>query len=97
MTTIKLELRGYDTFGRAIEREWLITNGIGGFACGTVGETNTRRYHGLLVWRYAVADALLEKRIVMKPGQNTTYVNLQVLRTSAEQRCGNIASLAGLA
>ena len=30
-------------------REWLVTNGIGGFACGTVAGTLTRRYHGLLV------------------------------------------------
>jgi predicted glycogen debranching enzyme len=30
-------------------REWLCTNGIGGFASGTVGGRLTRRYHGLLV------------------------------------------------
>ncbi len=30
-------------------REWLVTNGIGGFASGTVAGTATRRYHGLLV------------------------------------------------
>jgi predicted glycogen debranching enzyme len=30
-------------------REWLETNGIGGFASGTVNGCNTRRYHGLLV------------------------------------------------
>ena len=30
-------------------REWLVTNGIGGFACGTLAGTLTRRYHGLLV------------------------------------------------
>ena len=30
-------------------REWLVTNGIGGFACGTVAGLATRRYHGLLV------------------------------------------------
>ena len=30
-------------------REWLVTNGMGGFACGTVAGTLTRRYHGLLV------------------------------------------------
>ena len=30
-------------------REWLITNGIGGYASGTVSGANTRRYHGLLV------------------------------------------------
>ncbi len=29
-------------------REWLCTNGIGGFAAGTLGLMNTRRYHGLL-------------------------------------------------
>jgi predicted glycogen debranching enzyme len=32
----------------ALSREWLETNGIGGFACGTVAGANTRRYHGLL-------------------------------------------------
>jgi predicted glycogen debranching enzyme len=32
----------------ALSREWLETNGMGGFACGTVAGANTRRYHGLL-------------------------------------------------
>ncbi len=30
-------------------REWLVTNGIGGFASGTVAGANARRYHALLV------------------------------------------------
>src|SRR6266516_3164409 len=30
-------------------REWLTTNGLGGYASGTVCGANTRRYHGLLV------------------------------------------------
>src|SRR5206468_8861061 len=30
-------------------REWPVTNGIGGFASGTIGGSQTRRYHGLLV------------------------------------------------
>jgi glycogen debranching enzyme len=34
--------------GVAERREWLVTNGLGGFACGTVAGTLTRRYHGLL-------------------------------------------------
>lgn len=33
----------------AESREWLITNGIGGYGAGTVAGTLTRRYHGLLV------------------------------------------------
>ena len=33
----------------ALRREWLETNGIGGFASSTLNGRNTRRYHGLLV------------------------------------------------
>ena len=127
-------------FERAIEREWLVTNGMGGYASGTVGDLNTRRYHGLLmaalsppagrtllvakvdamvryggkiyhlscnefvdgtvtphgylhlesffldgtvpVWHYALADALIEKRVLMASGQNTTYLYFRVLRAS---------------
>lgn len=32
----------------ALSREWLETNGLGGFASGTIAGANTRRYHGLL-------------------------------------------------
>ena len=34
---------------RAFAREWLVTNAMGGFACGTLAQASTRRYHGLLV------------------------------------------------
>ncbi|MCF6155684.1 MAG: glycogen debranching protein [Candidatus Brocadia sp.] len=33
----------------AIEKEWLETNGIGGYASSTIIGANTRRYHGLLM------------------------------------------------
>ncbi|MDT8407918.1 MAG: amylo-alpha-1,6-glucosidase [Methylococcales bacterium] len=140
MTQLKLGSGDCGIFERAVEREWLITNGIGGFASSTVCETNTRRYHGLLmaaltpptgrtllvskldisvryldrdyflfsnefadgtiapegfihlesfhldrglpVWRYAVADALIEKRIVMQPKSNATQVNIKTLRAA---------------
>ena len=32
-----------------ITKEWLITNGIGGYGSSTVLGINTRKYHGLLV------------------------------------------------
>ena len=35
--------------GCALRREWLETNGLGGFASSTITGLNTRRYHGLLV------------------------------------------------
>jgi predicted glycogen debranching enzyme len=127
--------------GLSEQREWLVTNGIGGFASGTVGDVLTRRYHGLLiaaltppvnrtllvskldaaadykhsefslytnrwaggvtdphgyrhierfyldgrmpVWEYALGDALLQKRIWMQHGANTTYLQFRFLRGSA--------------
>lgn len=32
-----------------INREWLVTNGLGGYACGTLAGVPTRRYHGTLI------------------------------------------------
>src|SRR5438067_1398183 len=32
-----------------LSREWLVTNGLGGFASGTISGAITRRYHGLLI------------------------------------------------
>lgn len=32
-----------------LSREWLVTNGLGGYASGTVSGAITRRYHGLLI------------------------------------------------
>ena len=34
---------------RLVAREWLVTNGLGGYASGTVSGVITRRYHGLLI------------------------------------------------
>ena len=39
-------LQNWDT---ASAREWLVTNGIGGYASSSLSGANTRRYHGLLV------------------------------------------------
>ena len=33
----------------ALLREWLVTNGLGGYASGTIAGVTTRRYHGLLI------------------------------------------------
>ena len=32
-----------------LKKEWLITNGIGGYSSSTIIGANTRKYHGLLV------------------------------------------------
>jgi glycogen debranching enzyme len=126
--------------GASLEREWLVTNGIGGYAMGTVANGPTRRYHALLVaatrppaertvvlgrleerlvvrgerhdlatghwadgttaprgyvwlrgfrlerglpvWRYAVGEATLEKRIAMVRGANAVLVEYRLLAGS---------------
>ncbi len=123
-----------------LRREWLVTNGIGGYASATLPGILTRSYHGLLVaaleppvartvlvagssdwvgydgkryplsthefgagaispdgfrylesfrlegalpvWTYAIADALIERRLWMHYGVNSTYVSYRLLRGS---------------
>lgn len=36
-------------WGEALNKEWLVTNGLGGYASSSVLGVNTRKYHGLLV------------------------------------------------
>lgn len=135
---------GHERCGSAQQAEameWLVTNGLGGYASGTVAGMHTRRYHGLLVaaqapplgrrvllsrfddevhyldkhqalysnrwrggvvtpeghlsvarfalegntpvWTYAIDDALLEKRIFMVYGENTTVVVYRLVEASA--------------
>jgi len=50
------------------QAEWLETDGLGGFAMGTVGGARTRRYHGLLV----TATAPPVGRMVLVAGMDVT-------------------------
>jgi len=49
MPSIVLSNKMLSQFDNAIQKEWTITNGLGGYASSTVLGTNTRKYHGLLV------------------------------------------------
>ena len=46
---VRVGWRRGDAADALVSREWLLCNGIGGYACGTVGGVLTRRYHSLLV------------------------------------------------
>ena len=128
-----LELLGHPELAQ--RREWLVTNGLGGYAAGTVGGIPTRRYHGLLiaslpnpagrvmmlsalaesvrfkdhtrldlgwvapelthgsdlelvefdlelglpVWRFAGNGIVLERRLAMAYGHNTTVITYRLL------------------
>jgi predicted glycogen debranching enzyme len=126
-----------DRLERLVSREWLVTNGLGGYASGTIPGIATRRYHGLLVaalpnplgrhvmlnhltedlrlpsgdairlsgqelagdglnvpaasmlaefrleaglpvWSFAVAEGVLERRILMPHRQNTVHVSYEL-------------------
>ena len=49
LPAIKISQGELQRFDEAIKKEWLITNGLGGYASATILGLNTRKYHGLLV------------------------------------------------
>jgi predicted glycogen debranching enzyme len=49
LPTITIKREAFGHFDEAIRSEWLVTNGLGGYASSTVLGVNTRKYHGLLV------------------------------------------------
>src|SRR5436190_7487099 len=76
-----------------LTREWLVTNGLGGYASGTVAGVATRRYHGLLV---AALPAPLGRCVML--GQVTELVRLpsgQVFRFGGEEKVGGRLDLHG--
>jgi predicted glycogen debranching enzyme len=64
---------------RPPRREWLVTNGLGGYAAGTVAGMLTRRYHGMLIaslpaplGRMVLLNHLLER--VRLPGKGVIWL-----------------------
>ena len=56
-------------------QEWLITNGIGGYAAGTVSGLLTRRYHGLLI--AALQPPLGRTLLLSKLNETIAYTEQQ--------------------
>jgi len=71
------------------EREWLVTNGIGGFASSSVNLINTRRYHGLL---FASLRPPVERvALVSKLDVTALYGNTEIPLAANEFADGTIA------
>ncbi len=62
----------WSSWERGIEREWLLTNGIGGFASSTITGGNSRRYHGLLV---AALNPPVERHLILSQLHETLLIN----------------------
>src|SRR5436305_7326566 len=69
----------------ALRREWLETNGIGGFASSTIIGLNTRRYHGLLV---AATKPPVGRVVMLSKLEETFFIESQPFDLSANRYPG---------
>ena len=83
---------------RPARREWLVTNGLGGYASGTVAGVLTRRYHGMLIaslkaplGRLVMLNHVLER--VRLPGNGIVWLGDEdeVAGPNAADRTENLA------
>ena len=69
----------------ALRREWLETNGLGGFASSTIIGLNTRRYHGLLV---AATKPPVGRVVMLSKLEETLFIESQPFDLSANRYPG---------
>ena len=69
----------------AQRREWLETNGLGGFASSTLTGLNTRRYHGLLV---AATKPPVGREVLLSKLEETLLIDGQPFDLSSNRYPG---------
>jgi predicted glycogen debranching enzyme len=69
----------------ALHREWLETNGLGGYASSTIIGLNTRRYHGLLV---AATKPPVGRLVLLSKLEETLFIDGQPFDLSANRYPG---------
>jgi len=76
-----------------LNREWLVTNGLGGYASGTISGAITRRYHGLLI----AALPAPHGRVVMwsHVSEFLRFGEKDVVSLGGEERAGGQLDLQG--
>ena len=82
-----ITLHNIQTFEHSSKLEWLETNGLGGYASGTVSGANTRRYHGMLV---AAMNPPVERMVVVSKWEESIIANHQQFDLSSNQYPGAI-------
>ncbi|GAA4253837.1 amylo-alpha-1,6-glucosidase [Dactylosporangium darangshiense] len=78
--------------GAASAREWLVTDGLGGYAMGTVSGLRTRRYHGLLV---IAAPGGGSRRLGLAALNPVVRVGERVFRLATDEWAGGTVDPAG--
>lgn len=77
-----------------LEREWLLTNGLGGYASGTVCGALTRRYHGLLIAAYP--SPLGRTVILNRVTEVVRFADGRALRFGGDQKQGGTLEFQGM-
>ncbi|HXC62118.1 MAG TPA: glycogen debranching enzyme N-terminal domain-containing protein, partial [Nitrospiria bacterium] len=75
-------------YEKASKREWLVTNGIGGYSSSSLAGSNTRKYHGLLV---AALSPPTGRVVTLSKLEETFLVNGQAFPLSANQYPGALS------
>ncbi|MEY2439674.1 MAG: hypothetical protein QOI34_1059, partial [Verrucomicrobiota bacterium] len=76
-----------------LDREWIVTNGLGGYASGTVSGAITRRYHGLLI---AALPAPLGRMVMWNHvSEFLRFADNDVVSLGGEERAGGQLDLHG--
>ena len=79
---IKFDSKICTNFDEALSREWLETNGIGGFAGGTISGANSRRYHAVLT---AATKPPLGRITMLSKFEETIIIDGKSYELSANQ------------
>jgi predicted glycogen debranching enzyme len=74
-------------FDHAIQKEWLVTNGLGGYAASTALGINTRKYHGLLV---AALHPPVDRTVCLSKLDEEIYVGNDIFSLGANEFIGVI-------
>ncbi|MGA2310116.1 MAG: amylo-alpha-1,6-glucosidase [Candidatus Bathyarchaeia archaeon] len=82
LPSISLNRETLSRFDVAIQKEWLVTNGLGGYASSTVLGINTRKYHGLLV---AALHPPKDRRVFLTKLDEDVSVGNDVYRLGANE------------
>jgi predicted glycogen debranching enzyme len=76
---------------RLLTREWLVTNGLGGYASGSIAGVATRRYHGLLI---AALPTPVGRTVMLSHlGEWVRLPDRRMIRLAGEERPGRALEL----
>jgi predicted glycogen debranching enzyme len=79
--------------GPLLTREWLVTNGLGGYASGTVSGVATRRFHGLLI--AALAGPLGRVCMLNHLAEQVRLPDYRTVHLGGEERAQGVLDIPG--